>query len=440
MAKRKKTEEEIPETSKKKSKSVKETGAAAESAAKPSKAAKTPKTAPVKTTADEKPREEKSKSGTAKKAATTDKSKGMDLLISFDTTGSMNQVIASVRREVQRFIQETHEIDPDIRIGIIVHGDYCDEGRPYTIMAMDFTTDADTLKAFVRDTKSTYGGDADECYELVLRTARTNFDWRAGTRKVMVLIGDADPHEVGYRYKSVLNEIDWRNETKLLAEMGVQIFSVHCMSYWNRSSSFYKSIAKTTGGAYLTLDAFNEVTDLILAASVSQYEEEKINRFVTMIKDKGRMTRSMARNLTTLTGRTFEVRGIRAIQEKGLVPVPAGRFQVIDVEHDMSIKDFVEENELPFKKGMGFYELTKAETVQPYKEIILEDRATGDMYSGAEAREYLGLQPQAVKGTGGMNEKVYASKTREYTVYIQSTSSNRRLVGGTRLLYEVEFK
>ena len=40
------------------------------------------------------------------------------------------------------------------------------------------------------------GGDFDECYELVLREARTKFDWSPGddvTRSVVV-IGDATPH------------------------------------------------------------------------------------------------------------------------------------------------------------------------------------------------------------------------------------------------------
>lgn len=370
-------------------------------------------------------------------ATKTKSNQGIDMLVSFDTTGSMSQVINSVRREVQNFVKEMHAIDPDIRIGIIAHGDYCDKDNPYTIRVMDFTSNVEDISEFVRGTQSTYGGDADECYELVLQTARTAVNWKAGRRKVMVLIGDANPHPVGYTYGKHRNEIDWKNELKLLAEMGVQIFPIHAMAYYRSGSTpFYKALAKETDGVYLNLDQFHEVTDLLLATSVSHYTEEQINQFVTVVKERGRMTRSMASNIKRLTGKEIEVQGLKAVQAAGMLPVPPGRFQVIEVDTDTSIKEFILANELPFKKGRGFYELTKAETVQQYKEIILEDKATGELYTGAEVREYLKLSPQVAKG--GTNEKVYSSKTREYIVYVQSTSTNRRLIGGTRLLYEVD--
>jgi hypothetical protein len=40
--------------------------------------------------------------------------------------------------------------------------------------------------------------------------------------------------------------------------------------------------------------------------------------------------------------------------------------------------------------GRGFYEFTKPETVQKYKEIILMDK-NGDMFEGDYARELLNL-------------------------------------------------
>lgn len=70
--------------------------------------------------------------------------------------------------------------------------------------------------------------------------------------------------------------------------------------------------------------------------------------------------------------------------------VPPGRFQVLDVDHDVSIKDFVESQGVTFKKGRGFYEFNKPETIQKYKEIIVMDKNTGDMFEGAHARTMLG--------------------------------------------------
>ena len=91
-----------------------------------------------------------------------------------------------------------------------------------------------------------------------------------------------------------------------------------------------------------------------------------------------------------------------------------------------------------FKKGRGFYELTKAETVHGYKEIVLMDKATGDIFNGAKVREMLELPPQAdKKGEDREDVKLRPVSFEKYAVFIQSTSANRALVPGTRLLYEV---
>jgi hypothetical protein len=91
----------------------------------------------------------------------------------------------------------------------------------------------------------------------------------------------------------------------------------------------------------------------------------------------------------------------------------------------------VTENGLRFKKGRGFYEFTKTETIQGGKEVVLMEKKTGDMFSGKKAREMLGLPD-------GETARVRPTSFDTYAVFVQSTSINRRLVGGTRFLYEVE--
>lgn len=71
--------------------------------------------------------------------------------------------------------------------------------------------------------------------------------------------------------------------------------------------------------------------------------------------------------------------------------VKPGRFQILEVDNEISIKAFVLENGLAFKTGHGFYEFTKTETIQGKKEIVLMERSTGDLFEGESAREMLGL-------------------------------------------------
>ena len=141
------------------------------------------------------------------------------------------------------------------------------------------------------------------------------------------------------------------------------------------------------------------------------------------------MNRNMGQIFDTLMGRS----------ESRFAPPPpraeaAGRFQVLDVDHEQGVRDFVQSMGLIFKKGRGFYQFTKASIIQPYKEIVVFDKSTGDVYTNGAARELLGLP------LGGGNVRVSPNiyDQSRYDVFVQSTSVNRVLMGGTKFLYEVD--
>jgi uncharacterized protein YegL len=83
-----------------------------------------------------------------------------------------------------------------------------------------------------------------------------------------------------------------------------------------------------------------------------------------------------------------------------------------------------------YVQGRGFYQLSKPEKVHDYKQIIIEDVKTGELYTGSreDINNILGLADNDCKVTPLVGGK--------YTIYIQSTSSNRKLVRGTNLLYQ----
>ena len=55
----------------------------------------------------------------------------VEVVFSFDTTGSMYPCLTQVRRHVKSTVTRLGEEIPGIRIGIIAHGDYCDKGGTY---------------------------------------------------------------------------------------------------------------------------------------------------------------------------------------------------------------------------------------------------------------------------------------------------------------------
>lgn len=140
----------------------------------------------------------------------------MDILFSFDTTGSMSYILEEVKGRLSDMIQRLQADIPGIRIGVIAHGDYCDEEVFYLEKHIDFTQNVAELSQFVGEVEGTGGGDQDECYELILRKANKEFTWAPVSNKVLVMIGDANPHEPDYKLN--VDKINWRDEVSLLAK------------------------------------------------------------------------------------------------------------------------------------------------------------------------------------------------------------------------------
>lgn len=344
-----------------------------------------------------------------------------EICVSVDTTGSMYPCLTQVRRNVEALIKRLFTAVPNLRMSIICHGDYCDGPRAMTIH--ELSTNQDSLCKFVRETQATGGGDAPEMYEAVLHRARS-LNWTDSSSKALVLIGDEVPHPA--TYPDNRDHIDWRRETEALRDLGVKVYGVQCL---NRRSaeSFYRDISRISGGFHLRLDQFANVQELLLAVGYQQQGDEQLAAYEEEVIAGRRMNRNLDSIFATLRGRAAS----RAMGSTDLRAVPPGRFQVLSVDHDMPIKDFCTDQGVEFKQGRGFYELTKAEKVQGTKEIVLMSRATGDLYTGTRARELLGLP------LDDEDVKLRPVNLEEYVPFIQSTSNNRKLIGGTRLLYEV---
>ena len=347
----------------------------------------------------------------------------IDIVFSFDTTGSMYPCLREVRRKIAETAKRLFAEIPNLHIGIIAHGDYCDAGHTYVTKHLQLTDSVDAVVKFVEKVESTGGGDFPECYELVLHEARTMMNWREGSKRTLGMIGDATPHPPAHNPK----RLDWRAELDSLTSIGVLVHGIQALNR-RESTSFYSEIAHRTGGAHLHLNQFNEATELLLAVAYQQQGPEALEVYEQEVVKSKRMTRSLSAIFDTLSKRDSKGR-YRSIDARA---VDAGRFQTIMVDTDQPIKQVVQDNGLVFKTGRGFYEFTKKETIQGKKEVVILDKETGDMYQGAAAREVLGL----VEGVSADIKPTY-DKNR-YTVFVQSTSNNRKLIGGTTFLYETD--
>ena len=186
----------------------------------------------------------------------------LEIVFSFDTTGSMFGYLEEIRGRVQDLIQRLQADIPSIRVAVIAHGDYCDAPSSYVTKVLDLTTDVAALCDFVRTVGRTGGGDAPECYELVLRKIRKQLSWSPISRRAVVLIGDNVPHEVDYPQNK--ERIDWKEEVRVLSAESVTIYAVQCGNV-SEADAFYQTMASATDGKRLQLADMTSLFDLLMA-------------------------------------------------------------------------------------------------------------------------------------------------------------------------------
>ena len=78
-------------------------------------------------------------------------------------------------------------------------------------------------------------------------------------------------------------------------------------------------------------------------------------------------------------------------------------------------------------KGQVFYQLTKKEKIQAYKQIAIVTNSGGIVYVGQSARDLLGLPSNE-------DVEVVPENYGSYKIFVQSTAPNRKLLAGTQVL------
>ncbi|MFD8142166.1 vWA domain-containing protein [Streptomyces sp. NPDC059708] len=140
-----------------------------------------------------------------------------------------------------------------------------------------------------------------------------------------------------------------------------------------------------------------------------------------------------------MVGRTKGIRGSRAVfstgaeavnaktvMAAGLTPVEEGEYQLVPVAREAGIREWIVECGHTYRTGGAYYQLSKSEKVQARKKIAVLEKKTDRVYTGPQARALLGLPDAEVRVKPDQND--------DFTIFVQSTSVNRKLVANTRLL------
>ena len=195
----------------------------------------------------------------------------LDMVIAFDTTGSMAAYIEDVRKQVADLIPRLFKDNDNLRLGIVAFGDYCDMESKHVFgdafQCLPLTNNENDIIKFIRETKDTSGGDGDEFYELVIKKIVEETAWREGSTRSILLISDAEPHELGYTYQDYVvgNQIDWRKEARKAADKKIKIDTVTINPF-----PWYKELSAMTNGVSVPFSSSHNTSDLIVAGTMAR--------------------------------------------------------------------------------------------------------------------------------------------------------------------------
>lgn len=102
-------------------------------------------------------------------------------------------------------------------------------------------------------------------------------------------------------------------------------------------------------------------------------------------------------------------------------------YDIFPVSNECVIKDFVETvTGKAYRLGSVYHQPVKPIVIQDYKDILVQNVKDKKVYSGNDLRQLLGLPNDTAKVTPGNH--------KEWRIFVQSTSTNRKLLPNTYIL------
>lgn len=193
---------------------------------------------------------------------------GLDIVICFDSTGSMGGEIREVKEQIRRIGETLMRLIPKSRISICT---YRDAGDEYVVRGVPLTNNISEIVGFLAGVEASGGADIPESVHEGLKWSVVNNKFTPTARKVILLFGDAPPHAENMK-ECLTIASDFARQQK-----GI-ISTVTCRSSIRLPE--FVEIAQMGGGeAFLTSEERQIITELMILVFGSQYRQKVIEAF-----------------------------------------------------------------------------------------------------------------------------------------------------------------
>ena len=195
---------------------------------------------------------------------------GLDIVITFDSTGSMQGEIDEVKSRIERIGNILFRLISKTRLSICT---YRDNGDDYVVKGLPLTDNLTRVVLYLDSIQADGGGDTPEAVDQGLEWAIQQNKFRRRARKVILLFGDAPPHPNRLvRCQSLASQF---------RKMGGIVSTVTCRQP-ERLDAFISIAQLGRGESYLTRHERQIVSQLMILVFGSQHRDKVIEAFDLM--------------------------------------------------------------------------------------------------------------------------------------------------------------
>jgi hypothetical protein len=196
---------------------------------------------------------------------------GLDIVITFDSTGSMGGEIREVKEQVKRIGGTLLKLVPKARISVCT---YRDQGDFYVVKGLPLTNDIVEIDQYLANIHADGGGDTPEAVHQGLQWGINQNQFRPNARKMLLLFGDAPPHPQ-YHSTCLTLASDFQRQHN-----GI-VSTVTCRGR-TRLEEFIEIAEMGGGEAFLTSDERQIMEQLLVLVFGSRYRGKVMEAFELM--------------------------------------------------------------------------------------------------------------------------------------------------------------
>lgn len=196
----------------------------------------------------------------------------VDILILFDRTGSMREVISTTASAASGIVKDIQKDAPNTRFSVASVSDYSplftpSQDKRTWLLHSDFTLDAATVAQASADITLSNGGDIPEAYSRGLYEAAA-LAWRPEAKKIIIFFGDSTDHPVDPGRDEILGTADDLTMASVLAQLKAQDISVIAIHTRNDAEVVqqFNVISQATQGTTVPLHSAESSSQVIKAS------------------------------------------------------------------------------------------------------------------------------------------------------------------------------